>query len=138
MKDHIAEALNLEPIDFIFDPPENKWDPTISKEEVLIRNSEIVVCDRCGVSGNRPNMMRWHFDKCKTLLRNCEHCSNTIPRQGIKDYLYNQKKFCNRVCYMASKKGKPAMIMTEDIKQKLSIVAKEREQKKKTQRISCD
>lgn len=82
-------------------------DTNISRIEALKRNAEIVECDRCGTTGNRPNMMRWHFENCKTVLRKCLHCDGIIPRQGIKDYLYVQKLYCNRKCYMASKKGKP-------------------------------
>ena len=77
------------------------------RREAIARNSEIVTCDKCGTSGNRPNMMRWHFENCITEWRPCKHCGNIIPRQGIKDYLYSQKIYCNRKCYMESRKGKP-------------------------------
>ncbi len=39
-------------------------DPSILREEALKRNADIVECDVCGAKGNRPNMSRWHFDKC--------------------------------------------------------------------------
>ena len=100
------------------------FDPNISREEALKRNSEFITCDKCGVTGNRPNMMRWHFDNCKTILRKCEQCGNTIPRQGTKDYLYNQKKYCNRKCYSESKKGKTFLDMTKEMKNKISISRK--------------
>jgi len=83
------------------------FDPITNREEAIKRNAEIVECDKCGVKGNRPNMMRWHFDNCKVILRSCKQCGNTIPRQDIKDYLYDQKIYCNRKCYMKSKLGKP-------------------------------
>lgn len=102
------------------------YDKEISREETLKRNAEIVTCDRCGVQGNRPNMMRWHFENCKTILRNCEHCGDIIPRQGTKEIHYKVKKYCGRSCYMASKKGKLAIDMTDDVKNKLSIIAKNR------------
>lgn len=95
-------------------------DPKISKEEALKRNAEIVKCDRCGVSGNRPNMMRWHFENCKTILKEYKHCGAVIPRQGIKDVLYEKKIYCNQVCYYNSKKGKPFITMTDQIKNKIS------------------
>lgn len=82
------------------------FDPNLSADEAKRRNAEIVECDRCGVTGNRPNMMRWHFENCKVVLRTCQQCGGVIPRQGTKDYLYNEKKYCNRRCYGASKKGK--------------------------------
>ena len=116
----------------------HKFDPTISREEALKRNSEIVVCDKCGVSGNRPNMIRWHFDNCRTLLRTCEQCGETIPKQGIKDIQYNVKKYCNRKCYMEYKKGKAPIVMTKEIREKLSIHAKRRELGKRNMRIKCE
>lgn len=97
----------------------HRFDPDICRKEAIKRNSEIVTCDKCGVSGNRPNMMRWHFENCKTILRECQYCKEIIPRQGMKDFLYTQKKYCNRNCYMKSKIGKPPIIMTEVIKNKL-------------------
>ena len=90
------------------------------REEALKRNSEIVTCPKCGVFGNRPNMMRWHFESCKTVLKSCKQCGNTIPRQGIKDHLYKTKTYCNRKCYMESKKGINPIEMTEEIKKKIS------------------
>lgn len=95
-------------------------DPTILKEEALKRNSEKIQCPKCGVEGNRPNMMRWHFDKCKTKLKNCKECGKIIPRQGIKDYLYDQKHYCNQICYMKTKKGKIPVEMTPEIRKKIS------------------
>lgn len=95
-------------------------DPLILKEEALKRNSENVQCPKCGVQGNRPNMMRWHFDKCKTILKNCKQCGQVIPRQGIKDHLYKQKHYCNQECYMESKKGINPIEMTSEIKKKIS------------------
>ena len=83
------------------------FDPLINREEAIKRNAEIVQCDRCGITGNRPNMMRWHFENCQVKFRICKECGNTIPRQGVKNYLYDQKQYCNRKCYMKSKKGKP-------------------------------
>ena len=100
------------------------FDPITNREEAIKRNAEIVECDRCGTKGNRPNMMRWHFENCRTELKNCKHCGNVIPRQGVKDYLYDQKIFCNRKCYMKSKVGRPPIIMTEEVKDKLSLSAK--------------
>lgn len=90
-----------------------------------VRNSTIVECPYCKVTGNEPNMLRWHFDNCETILRCCEQCGNTIPRQGIKPFLYDVKKYCNRRCYMDSKKGKPPIVMTEEVKNKLSAIRKE-------------
>ena len=95
------------------------------KTEALIRNSTIIKCTHCGVEGNEPNMLRWHFQNCNTKLRCCEQCGEIIPRQGIKPFLYDVKKYCNRNCYMESKKGKAPIKMTDDIKNKLSIIAKE-------------
>ena len=74
----------------------------LTQMETLMRNSEIVTCPKCGVKGNSPNMARWHFD-------------------NIKPYLYNQKNYCNRKCYMESKKGIPPIIMTEEVKKKISM-----------------
>jgi len=131
--DNIAKALGLEPIDVDIDIDIDKlfkehglqnFDSMISKEECIKRNSEIVNCDRCNVSGNRPNMIRWHFENCKTVIRKCEYCNNNIPRQGIKDSQYNDKKYCNRKCYMQSKKGLLAINMTPEVKEKLSIYGK--------------
>jgi hypothetical protein len=95
------------------------------KTEALIRNSTIIKCIHCGVQGNEPNMLRWHFQNCNTKLRCCEQCGEIIPRQGIKPFLYDVKKYCNRNCYMESKKGKVPIKMTDDIKSKLSNIAKE-------------
>jgi len=94
------------------------------KTEALIRNSTFIKCIHCGVEGNEPNMFRWHFDNCTTKLRKCEQCGEIIPRQGIKPFLYDVKKYCNRSCYMESKKGKAPIVMTEDVKKKLSDIAK--------------
>lgn len=100
------------------------FDPAISREEALKRNADIVECDNCGVKGNRPNMMRWHFENCQTILKSCKQCGKVIPRQGVKDYLYNQKIYCDRSCYMESKKGKSPVIMTDEVKMKISVSAK--------------
>lgn len=88
--------------------------------DALKRNSTFVECDRCHTIGNEPNMLRWHFDRCTTKFRNCEHCKKIIPRQNIKPFLYDVKKYCNRKCYMESKKGKPPIVMTDEVKDKLS------------------
>jgi hypothetical protein len=116
LKEHIKNnPLNLN--DLIFNPE-------FSREEALKRNSEIVECDRCGVKGNYPNMMRWHFTKCQVVLRTCKYCGLTIPRQNVKEYLYKNKHYCNRKCYMYSKRGKPCIEMTQEIKDKLSLAKK--------------
>lgn len=104
--DFFIEDLRKWIIDNPLDIP-LQYNSEISKTEALKRNAEIVTCDKCGVTGNRPNMMRWHFENCQVILRSCKQCGNTIPRQGIKDYLYDKKIFCNRKCYMESKKGIP-------------------------------
>ena len=88
--------------------------------DALKRNSTFIKCPKCDVIGNEPNMLRWHFDNCNSILRSCEQCSNTIPRQGIKPFLYDVKKYCNRKCYMNSKKGKPPIEMTSEVKEKIS------------------
>lgn len=93
------------------------------RKEALIRNSTIIECPHCGVKGNEPNMLRWHFDNCDTILKKCQQCGETIPRQGIKPFLYNQKKYCNRKCYMQSKIGIPPIIMTDEIKKKISAIS---------------
>ena len=103
----LSEALGIECSENIDYSECIIFDPIINREEALKRNAEIVECDKCGVKGNRPNMMRWHFENCQTILRSCKQCVKIIPRQGIKDYLYDQKIYCNRQCYMKSKKGKP-------------------------------
>jgi hypothetical protein len=51
--------------------------------DALKRNSTFVECDRCHTIGNEPNMLRWHFDRCTTKFRNCEHCKKIIPRQNV-------------------------------------------------------
>lgn len=126
MQDTLGEILNLKTINAddinkLFDDYKiSEIDSEIERKEAIERNSEIIICDRCGVSGNRPNMMRWHFENCKTIFRNCEYCKNIIPRQGIKNILYDRKKYCNRKCYTESKKGKIPIIMTDEVKNKLS------------------
>lgn len=134
--DTISKALGLPELETGLDHNElfelyglQNYDVEISREETLKRNAEIVTCDRCGVHGNRPNMMRWHFENCKTVLRNCEHCSGIIPRQGTKENQYRVKKYCGRSCYMESKKGKLAINMTDDVKNKLRVIAKNRSEK---------
>ena len=99
-------------------------DPTINRIEAIKRNSEFVICPKCGVEGNRPNMMRWHFSKCKTVLKNCKQCNKIIPRQGVKDHLYKEKHYCNRECYMESKKGKNPIEMTSEVRKKISEARK--------------
>jgi hypothetical protein len=91
--------------------------------DALIRNSTFIKCPKCEVVGNEPNMLRWHFDNCQTKLRQCKQCGNNIPRQGIKPFLYDVKKYCNRKCYMESKKGKPPINMTDEVKKKISDIA---------------
>ena len=88
--------------------------------DALKRNSTSIKCPKCDVVGNEPNMLRWHFDNCNSILRLCEQCNNTIPRQGIKPFLYDVKKYCNRKCYMNSKKGKQPIKMTDEVKEKIS------------------
>jgi len=100
--------------------------------DALKRNSTFIKCPHCNVVGNEPNMLRWHFDNCNTKLRSCEQCGNTIPRQGIKPFLYDVKKYCNRKCYMDSKKGKPPIVMTNEVRDKLSVIRKEWWKKQKS------
>lgn len=102
--------------------------------EALKRNSTTVKCPKCNVVGNEPNMYRWHFDNCETIFKDCQQCGNIIPRQGIKPFLYDKKKFCNQKCYMESKKGIPPIIMTNEIKNKLSIISLE-QKKERSERI---
>lgn len=116
----LKEFIQENPIDY----KDLIFDPSLSSEEAKKRNSEIVECDRCGVKGNYPNMMRWHFAKCSVVLKECKQCGSIIPRQGVKEYLYKNKHYCNRKCYMNSKKGKPFIEMTQEIKDKLSLAQK--------------
>lgn len=126
VRDKLSEALGIE-CAVVIDYSECViFDPIMNREEALKRNAEIVECDKCGVRGNRPNMMRWHFENCKVELRSCKQCGKTIPRQGVKDYLYDKKIFCDRKCYMKSKAGKPPISMTNEIKNKISDNAKSR------------
>jgi hypothetical protein len=121
----LSKALGTE--DFIIDLSDihcSKNDPEINRVEALQRNSEFIKCPKCGVTGNRPNMMRWHFDKCKTVLKNCKQCGKIIPRQNVKDYLYKQKQYCDRKCYMESKKGKAPINMTPEVCKKVSEARK--------------
>lgn len=101
-------------------------DRKIAREEAITRNTKIVICNKCGVSGGETNMLRWHFDNCKTKLRHCQQCKKIISRQNVKDSRYKQKKFCNKKCYMNNKKGKIFIEMTNEIKNKLSISALKR------------
>ena len=94
--------------------------PEILRMEAIRRNSEFVTCPKCGVTGNRPNMMRWHFDNCNEMpLKKCLHCHKTIPRT-VKPHIYKQKLYCNRKCYMASKIGLPFHTPTEKDKKNIS------------------
>ena len=125
----LTAALGLEPQknpSYLTDDIEKSYNPIISRQESISRNQEEHICDRCGITGKGPNMSRWHFDNCNTVLRECKHCKKTIPRQGIKDHLYNQKVYCNRKCYMESKKGKAPIVMSDEVKIKLSNSALER------------
>jgi hypothetical protein len=97
-----------------------RFNPELSREEALKRNAIQMTCPKCRVFGQGVNMKRWHFDNCKTQLKTCEQCDEIIPRQGIKDFQYNHKKYCNRKCYMESKKGKAPIEMTDEVKQKIS------------------
>lgn len=95
-------------------------DPEICRMEALKRNSEIVQCPKCGVQGNRPNMMRWHFDNCDEMtLKECLQCKKIIPR-NVKPHSYKKKHYCNRKCYMESKKGKNPIEMTSEVRKKIS------------------
>ena len=99
---------------------------SIDSREALIRNATTLVCPKCGTQGNMGNIMRWHFDNCKTILRNCKHCNNTIPI--VKPYVrYSKMSFCNSACYYASKVGhQPAHVvrngghLDDQSKQKIS------------------
>lgn len=110
-----VQEIELDYSDVSFDEERH-----IDRIEAIRRNSEIVTCPKCGVTGNRPNMMRWHFDNCKTELKRCAYCGNTIPRQNIKDYLYSKKEYCNRTCYTESKKGKAFHTPSESERKKIS------------------
>lgn len=120
-KDPSMEELLEDLRNFCVNYKEAAYDDFIdlNRKEAIERNTKIVTCDRCGVSGGETNMMRWHFSNCKTVLRECQHCGKKIPRQGIKDSLYKHKKYCNMSCYNETKKGKCPIIMTSDVKEKL-------------------
>lgn len=91
-------------------------------DEARKRNATIVSCPICHITGNEPNMRRWHFENCSQALLDCQECGQIIPRQGTKPTLYKQKKFCDRKCYMRSKRGTSPIIMTEEVKKKLSMI----------------
>lgn len=120
----LSKLLNIDHTDIVYEDPEFNSFIEVNSIEAKQRNSEIVKCPHCGEEGNRPNMMRWHFENCKTVLKNCEQCGNAIPKKGIVNHLYQKKKYCNRKCYMESKKGKPFLEMTPEIIEKLRIAAK--------------
>lgn len=125
--DNLARIFNMEPFEIEFD--DNFFDDVedfseLSRREALKRNKKIVKCPKCGLEGNEPNMLRWHFDNCSTVFKNCLYCGDIIPRQNIKPFLYNEKKYCNRNCYMKSKLGKSPIVMTAEVKLKISISAK--------------
>lgn len=131
--DPLSEFLGIEPnvklYQRIFNTTEfedipSQYNSLICSEEAIKRNTNIVCCDRCGIFGGETNMMRWHFENCKTTLKKCKECDNIIPRQNIKDFLYDKKIYCNRKCYMKSKKGIPPIVMTKEVKEKLSKKAK--------------
>jgi|13_taG_2_1085334.scaffolds.fasta_scaffold118736_1 hypothetical protein len=124
--DPIANALGLDAIERTIDNYEQCTilNPTLNRQEAIARNKESLTCDRCGVTGGGPNMLRWHFENCKSKAKQCKECGKDIPMQGIKPYLYNQKKFCNRACYMESKKGIPPIKMTKEVRKKLSDARK--------------
>jgi hypothetical protein len=121
--DPIAEALGVLPntnLDYLFSPPP-EYNPEIQRLEALKRNAEFVTCDRCGQTGNRPNMMRWHFDNCKTTLnKKCLYCEKIISPVGIKRRVYEKQKYCNNLCYISSRVGIAPIEMTPEIKAKLS------------------
>jgi len=123
--DPISEALGLDPLEISYEHIRmcQVHDPKISREEAITRNSDIVTCSVCGVTGNGPNMARWHFENCKRKVKQCQQCEHDIPMQGIKPYLYKQKKYCNRDCYMESKRGIPPIEMTQEVRKKLSDMA---------------
>lgn len=116
MHDPIAEALGIRPNpNFKFDRPIGLND--FDRKEAIRRNKEMIICDRCGTRGNRPNMMRWHFENCTTVLRKCQACDEIMPRQGRKNFVYNQRFYCNRVCYTIGRTGKKR---TKQCKPKIS------------------
>ena len=126
--DKLCAAFDLDPSDnpipnSLFDElPDDlvRFNPELAREEALIRNSTKLKCTNCGTIGQSVNMRRWHFERCRTNLKNCKQCGDVIPRQGIKDYLYDKKTYCNRSCYTESKKGKSPIQMTNEVKQKIS------------------
>ena len=124
--DPIAKALQLEPMDFVFDvslilsSSLVDFYPELAREEALERNADIIECNKCGVTGNRPNMMRWHFDNCTRKAKPCKSCNKDIPMQGLKPYLYDAKNYCNRECYTESRKGIKPIVMTDEVRRKLS------------------
>jgi len=124
--DPIADALGLEPIE-LENSPSSEYiilDSNISRKEAISRNKELLTCDICGVTGGGTNMLRWHFENCKNKIKKCEQCEKDIPIQGLKPYLYKQKKYCNRDCYMKSKRGSPPIEMTQEVRKKISDARK--------------
>lgn len=108
VSDPIALALNIFPSDVEIQDEEyeqivfNFHD--LCRKDALERNSTILTCPNCGLQGNLGNMTRWHFDKCRTVLRKCGNCGDTIPL--VKPYhRYKQMKYCHQACYMDSKIG---------------------------------
>jgi ERCC4-related helicase len=93
----------------------------ISSVEAKRRNLVIVECPKCHVSGNEPNMRRWHFDRCAQPLLNCKQCTTVIKRQGIKPWLYKQKKYCSKKCFQESSRGVKRSPLSEETKKRISI-----------------
>lgn len=111
-------------------------DPKFDSDEAKRRNAIIIECPICHIRGNEPNMRRWHFNNCSQSLLTCQECGGIIPRQGTKPFLYKHKKFCGMDCYTENRKGTAPIIMTLEVRKKLSLVAlsqsKERSERMKT------
>ena len=80
------------------------FNPELNREEALERNRDIIECPNCNRVGNRPNMMRWHFENCKMKTRYCIECNNPIPKK-YKASQYKNMKYCDHKCYGKSRIG---------------------------------
>jgi hypothetical protein len=102
---------------------ENTSDFQLRRRQAIERNKKIVTCPKCNITGGETNMLRWHFENCKVIIRYCKQCNKPIQRQNQKDYIYNKKIYCSNNCYNISKLGKCPIVMTEEVKKKISIAS---------------
>lgn len=58
-------------------------------------NNQEITCPHCGKKGNKPTMMRWHFDKCKANKTNKVGETGQRKKRNFQTDMSEYEEYCD-------------------------------------------